>query len=137
MPAELVSTSGGQPAEDLDSVAIGEVLPLSRIMNESERLLLCRLHADLIRSLHGDHETAVAADDGGRTLRTFRIYAFLRALTGDPLRAGTTREPKTIANRQLQEIMRNGYADRLGDPYRATEKGNVPEGLKHRIDKVV
>ena len=137
MPAELVSTSGGQSAEELDSVAIGEVLPPSRIMDESERLFLCRLHADLIRSLHEDHETEVVADDGARTLRTFRIYAFLRALTGDPLRAGATREPKTIANRQLQETMRNGYADRAGDPYRATERGNVPEGLRHYLDKVV
>jgi DNA-binding MarR family transcriptional regulator len=131
-------------AEEPDFVLIDGVQPPSRIMQARERLLLCRLYIGLIRSLHDDYGAEFAANSDSATLRTIGIYVFFRTLMCTPVRASTIAQalklPKVTVNRRLQEMMKHGYVERIGNAYRVTDKVNVPElqsRLQRRIDMIV
>ena len=131
-------------AEEPDFVLIDGVQPPSRIMQARERLLLCRLYIGLIRSLHDDYGAEFAANSNSATLRTIGIYVFFRTLMCTPVRASTIAQalklPKVTVNRRLQEMMKHGYVERIGNAYRVTDKVNVPElqsRLQRRIDMIV
>ena len=123
---------------------IDGVQPPSRIVQARERLLLCRLYVSLIRSLHEDYGAEFAANSDSATLRTVGIYIFFRTLMCTPVRASTIAQalklPKTTVNRRLQEMMKHGYVERIGNAYRVTDKVNVAElqsKLQRRIDMII
>lgn len=133
-----------RPEAQPDFIMVGEVQPPSRIMQARERLLLCRLYVGLIRSLHDDYGAGFAANSDSSTLRTIGIYVFLRTLMCTPVRASTIAQalklPKATVNRRLQEMMKHGYVERIGNAYRVTDKVNVPElqiKLQRRIDMIM
>ena len=139
---ELTATS--QLADDLHFVMLDDAKPPPRITQARERLLLCRLYVGLIRSIHEDYGAEFAASSDSWTLRTIGIYVFLRTLMCTPVRAGTIAQtlklPKTVVNRRLQEMMKHGYVERVGNAYRMTDKVNIPDlqdKLQHRIDMIL
>jgi hypothetical protein len=127
-------------AEHLDFVMIDDVRPPPRIAHARERLLLCRLYVGLIRSLHEDYGAEFAANSDSCTLRTVGIHVFLHTLMCKPVRASTIAQtlklPKAIVNRRLQEMIKQGYVERVGNAYRVTDKVNVP-GLQSRLERRV
>ena len=131
-------------ADELDFVLVDEIRPPSRITQARERLLLSRLYVGLIRSLNDDYGAAFAASSDSCTLRTIGIYVFLRTLMCSPVRAGTIAQtlklPRAIVNRRLQDMMKQGYVERVGNAYRMTDKVNIPDlqhRLQHRIDMIM
>ena len=131
-------------AEEPDFIMVDGAQPPARIMLARERLLLCRLYVRLIRSLHDDYGAEFAANSDSSTLRTIGIYVFLRTLMCTPVRASTIAQalklPKVTVNRRLQDMMKDGYVERIGNAYRVTDKVNVPDlqsKLQHRIDVIV
>jgi DNA-binding MarR family transcriptional regulator len=130
--------------EDFDFVLVDDVKPPPRIMLARERLLLCRLYVGLIRSIGDDYGAEFAAQSDSCTIRTIGIYVFLRTLMCSPVRAATIAQalklPKTTVNRRLQELMKHGYVERVGNAYRVTDKVNIPDlqdKLQRRIDLIV
>jgi DNA-binding MarR family transcriptional regulator len=125
-------------ADELDFVLVDEIRPPSRITQARERLLLSRLYVGLIRSLNDDYGAAFAASSDSCTLRTIGIYVFLRTLMCSPVRASTIAQtlklPKAVVNRRLQDMMKQGYVERVGNAYRMTEKVNIPD-LQHRLQR--
>jgi DNA-binding MarR family transcriptional regulator len=133
-----------RPAEEPDFILIDGVQPPPRIMQARERLLLSRLYVRLIRSLHDDYGAEFAANSDSCTLRTIGIYVFFRTLMCTPVRASTIaqtlRLPKATVNRRLQEMMKHGYIERIGNAYRVTDKVNVPDlqrKLQRRNDMIM
>jgi DNA-binding MarR family transcriptional regulator len=133
-----------RPGEEPDFIMIDGVRPPPRIMQARERLLLSRLYVRLIRSLHDDYGAEFAANSDSCTLRTIGIYVFFRTVMCTPVRASTIAQalklPKVTVNRRLQEMMKHGYVERIGNAYRVTDKVNVPElqsKLQHRIDMIM
>lgn len=138
------AADAGQHSEEPDFVMIDEVRPPARIALARERLLLCRLYIGLIRSIHDDYGAEFAAHSDSSTLRTIGIYVFLRTLMCSPVRASTVAHtlklPKTLVNRRLQEMMKEGYVERVGNAYRVTDKVNVAglqDRLQRRIDMII
>jgi hypothetical protein len=130
--------------DDPHFVMLDDVRPPPRITQARERLLLCRLYVGLIRSIHDDYGAEFAANSDSCTLRTIGIYVFLRTLMCTPVRASTIAQtlklPKTTVNRRLQEMMKHGYVERVGNAYRVTDKVNIPglqDRLQHRIDMIL
>src|SRR3984885_14781864 len=133
-----------RPAEEPDFIMIEGARPPSRIMQARERLLLSRLYVRLIRSLHDDYGAEFAANSDSCTLRTIGIYVFFRTLMCTPVRASTIAQalklPKATVNRRLQEMMKHGYIERIGNAYRVTDKVNIPDlqgKLQRRIDMIL
>ena len=132
------------PAEEPDFTLIDGIQPPPRIMQARERLLLSRLYVRLIRSLQDDYGAEFAANSDSCTLRTIGIYVFFRTLMCTPVRASTIaqalRLPKATVNRRLQELIKQGYVERIGNAYRVTDKINVPDlqsKLQRRVDMIV
>ena len=133
-----------RPGEEPDFIMIDGVQPPPRIMQARERLLLSRLYVRLIRSLHDDYGAEFAANSDSCTLRTIGIYVFFRTLMCTPVRAGTIAQtlklPKATVNRRLQEMIKQGYVERIGNAYRVTDKVNLPDlqsKLQRRIDMIM
>jgi DNA-binding MarR family transcriptional regulator len=133
-----------RPAEEPDFIMIDGVRPPPRIMQARERLLLSRLYVCLIRSLHDDYGAEFAANSDSCTLRTIGIYVFFRTLMCTPVRASTIAQtlklPKATVNRRLQEMIKQGYVERIGNAYRVTDKVNIPDlqtKLQRRIDMIM
>jgi DNA-binding MarR family transcriptional regulator len=131
-------------AEGFDFVLVDEVKPPPRIMLARERLLLCRLYVGLIRSISDDYGAGFAAQSDSCTIRTIGIYVFLRTLLCSPVRTATIAQalklPKATVNRRLQEMIKQGYVERVGNAYRVTDKVNIPElqnRLQRRIDLII
>jgi DNA-binding HxlR family transcriptional regulator len=138
----LAATS--ELADDLHFIMLDEAKPPPRIAQARERLLLCRLYVGLIRSIHEDYGAEFVGSSDSCTLRTIGIYVFLRTLMCTPVRASTIAQtlklPKTVVNRRLQEMMKHGYVERVGNAYRMTDKVNIPDlqdKLQHRIDMIL
>jgi DNA-binding MarR family transcriptional regulator len=130
--------------DDPDFVLIEDVRPPSRITRARERLLLSRLYVGLIRSLNDDYGAEFAANTDSCTVRTIGIYVFLRTLMCSPVRASviaqTLKLPKATVNRRLQDMMKQGYVERVGNAYRMTDKVNIPDlqdRLQRRIDMIL
>jgi DNA-binding IclR family transcriptional regulator len=48
--------------------------------------------------------------------------------------------PKATVNRRLQEMIKQGYVERIGNAYRVTDKVNIPDlqtKLQRRIDLIM
>jgi hypothetical protein len=127
-----------------DFVLIQDVRPPARIELARERMLLCRLYMDLIQSIHDDYGAAFGAHSDSATYRTIGIYVFLRTVMCSPVHASkiahALKLPRVKVVRSLQEMVKHGYVERVGNAYRVTDKVNIPDltnRLQRRIDMIV
>jgi len=134
----------GAAAHDHPVVLIDEVHPPPRIKLARERMLMCRLYIGLIRSVNDDYGSDFAGHSDSCTDRTIGIYVFLKTIMCTPARATTIAQtlklPRTTVNRRLQELIKRGYIERVGNAYRVTDRVNIPDlqgKLERRIDLIV
>jgi DNA-binding MarR family transcriptional regulator len=128
----------------LDFVLVKDIQPPRRIDLARERMLMCRLYLGLIRSMSDDYGAEFAAHSDSATFRTIGIYVFLRTVMCSPARASTIAQalklPRVIVLRRLQEMVKHGYVERVGNAYRVTDKVNIPDlskKLSRRIDMII
>jgi DNA-binding MarR family transcriptional regulator len=128
---------------DIDFVLIQDVKPPQRIALARERMLISRLYIGLIRSIHDDYGAAFATHSDSATIRTIGIYVFLRTVMCSPVRASTIASalklPRVTVLRRLQEMVKHGYVERVGNAYRVTDKVNIPalqEKLQRRVTMI-
>jgi len=121
-----------------DFVLIDEVLPSPRIELARERMLMCRMYLGLIRSMSDDYGAAFAAHSDSATFRTIGMYVFLRTVMCAPVSASkianALKLPRVTVVRRLQEMVKHGYVERVGNAYRVTDKVNIPD-LKNRLQR--
>jgi DNA-binding MarR family transcriptional regulator len=127
-----------------DFVLVQDFRPSPRIEMARERMLMCRLYLGLIRSMTEDYGTAFAGHNDSSTFRTIGIYVFLRTVMCSPVGAGkiahALRLPRVTVVRRLQEMLKLGYVERVGNAYRVTDKVNIPDlknKLQRRMDMIV
>lgn len=117
-------------------VMIEDVRPPPRIKLARERMLMCRMYLGLIRSINDDYEFAAHRDSASS--RTIGIYVFLRTLMCSPVHAGaiarSLKLPRATVLKRLQEMVKHGYVERVGNAYRVTDKVNIP-GLQERLQR--
>ena len=117
-------------------VLVEEGRPPSRIELARERMLVSRLYLGLIRSISDDYGVEFAARSDSLAYRTIGIYVFLRTVMCSPVRAGqiahTLKMPRVLVLRRLQEMVKHGYVERVGNAYRITDKVNIPD-LKAKL----
>ena len=105
-----------------DFVLVREVQLPRRIEMARERMLMCRLYLGLIRSMSDDYGAEFAAHSDSATFRTIGIYVFLRTVMCSPVRASTIAQvlklPRVTVLRRLQEMVKHGYVERVGNAYR-------------------
>jgi hypothetical protein len=128
---------------DIDFVLIQDIQPPRRIESARERMLISRLYLGLIRSIHDDYGAEFATHSDSATIRTIGIYVFLRTVMCSPVRANTIASalklPRVTVLRRLQEMVKHGYVERVGNAYRVTDKVNIPalrEKLQRRITMI-
>ena len=126
-----------------DFVLIEEGKPPSRIELARERMLICRLYLGLLQTITDDYGAEFAAHSDSLMYRAIGIYVFLRTVTCSPVRASQIAHALTIPRvevlRRLQELVKHGYIERVGNAYRVTDKVNIPDlksKLQRRIDMV-
>jgi len=126
-----------------DFVLIKESRPPSRIELARERLLISRLYLGLLRTITDDYGIEFAAQSDSLTLRTIGIYVFLRTVMCSPARpsqiAQALKLPRAAVLRRLQELVKGGYVERVGNAYRVTDKVNIADlqiKLQRRIKMV-
>jgi DNA-binding MarR family transcriptional regulator len=126
-----------------DFVLIAEGKPPSRIALARERMLICRLYVGLLQTITDDYGAEFAAHSDSLAYRTIGIYVFLRTVMCSPARASqiahALRLPRAAVLRRLQELVKHGYVERVGNAYRVTDKVNIPDlqnKLQRRIDMV-
>ena len=63
--------------------------------------------------------------------RTIGIYVFLRTVMCSPVRASqiahALKLPRVSVVRRLEEMIKHGYVERVGNAYRVTDKVNIPD----------
>jgi DNA-binding MarR family transcriptional regulator len=126
-----------------DFVLVAESKPPSRIELARERMLICRLYLGLMRTITDDYGAEFAAHSDSLAYRTIGIYVFLRTVMCSPVRASqiahALKLPRVAVLRRLQEMVKHGYVERVGNAYRVTDKVNIPDlqkKLQRRIDLV-
>jgi DNA-binding MarR family transcriptional regulator len=121
-----------------DFVLVGDSRPPPRIALARERMLMSRLYLGLIRSLNDDYGTEFAAHSDSASFRAIGIYVFLRTAMCAPAPAGTIARalklPRTTVLRRLQDMVKQGYVERVGNAYRVTDKVNIPD-LQKRLER--
>jgi len=127
-----------------DFILVEATKPPQRIGLGRERMLLCRLYIGLIQSLNDDYGAAFGAHGDSATFRAIGIYVFLRTVMCSPARATNIADalkiPRAVVLRRLQEMVKHGYIERVGNAYRVTDKVNIPDlkqKLQRRIDMIV
>lgn len=127
-----------------DFVLVQDYRPPPRIELARERMLMCRLYLGLIRSMTEDYGAAFAAHNDSSTFRTIGIYVFLRTVMCSPVSASRIAQalklPRVVVVRRLQEMVKHGYVERVGNAYRVTDKVNIPDlkkKLQRRMDMIV
>jgi DNA-binding MarR family transcriptional regulator len=123
-----------------DFLLMKDIRPPPRFAHARERMLMSRLYLGLIRSLSDDYGASFAAHSDSATFRAIGIYVFFRTVMCSPVQASAIahalRLPRATVLRRLQELMKYGYVERVGNAYRVTEKVNIPdlsEKLEARI----
>jgi hypothetical protein len=129
--------------ESADFVLIAEGKPPPRIELARERMLISRLYLGLLQTITDDYGTEFAARCDSLAYRTIGIYVFLRTVMCSPARASqiahALRLPRVAVLRRLQELVKHGYVERVGNAYRVTDKVNIVDlqsKLRRRIDMV-
>jgi DNA-binding MarR family transcriptional regulator len=126
-----------------DFVLIDEGKPPPRIELARERMLICRLYLGLMRTITDDYGAEFAAHSDSLAYRTIGIYVFLRTIMCSPVRASqiahALKLPRVSVVRRLEELIKRGYVERVGNAYRVTDKVNIPDlqkKLQRRIKMV-
>jgi DNA-binding MarR family transcriptional regulator len=126
-----------------DFVLVAEGKPPPRIERARERMLICRLYLGLLRTITDDYCAEFAVHSDSMTYRTVGIYVFLRTVTCSPVRpsqiAHALKLPRVAILRRLQELVKHGYVERVGNAYRVTDRVNIADlqnKLQRRIDMV-
>jgi len=126
-----------------DFILIAEGKPPSRIALARERMLICRLYVGLLQTITDDYGADFAAHSDSLAYRTIGIYVFLRTVMCSPARASqiahALRLPRAAVLRRVQELMKDGFVERVGNAYRVTDKVNIPDlqkKLQRRIDMI-
>lgn len=145
--AHRFNTNAAIAEEDRDDhpfVLVDDTKPPPRIAMARERLLLSRLYIGLIRSIQDDYGAEFAVNNDSCTIRTIGIYVFLHTVMSRPVRASAVAQalklPRTTVNRRLQDLVKQGYVERVGNAYRCTDKVNIPElqqRLQRRVDMIL
>jgi len=124
-------------------ILIAESKPPARIALGRERMLVCRLYIGLLQTITDDYGADFAANSDSLAYRTIGIYVFLRTVMCSPARASQVahalRLPRAVVLRRLQELVKHGFVERVGNAYRITEKVNIPDlqnKLRRRIDMI-
>jgi DNA-binding MarR family transcriptional regulator len=114
-----------------DFILIAEGKPPSRIALARERMLICRLYVGLLQTITDDYGADFAANSDSLTYRTIGIYVFLRTAMCSPARASqiahALRLPRAAVLRRLQDLVKDGFVERVGNAYRVTDKVNIPD----------
>jgi biotin operon repressor len=133
-----------QPKHGSDFILVEDFHPPPRIELARERMLMCRLYMGLIRSVNEDYGTAFTVHNDSSTFRMIGIYVFLRTVMCSPVSANkianSLKLPRVTVVRRLQEMVKHGYVERVGNAYRVTDKVNIPDlknKLQRRIDMIV
>src|SRR5690348_3023010 len=126
-----------------DFILISESTPPSRIALGRERMHVSRLYLGLLRTITDDYGTAFAAQSDSLTLRTIGIYVFLRTVMCSPARphqiAQALKLPRGAVLKRLQDLVKAGYVERVGNAYRVTDKVNIADlqmKLQRRINMI-
>jgi DNA-binding MarR family transcriptional regulator len=126
-----------------DFVLIAEGKPPPRIELARQRMLICHLYLGLMRTITDDYGAEFAAHTDSLAYRTIGIYVFLRTVLCSLVRASqiahALKLPRASVVRRLEEMIKHGYVERVGNAYRVTDKVNIPElqnKLQRRIDMV-
>jgi DNA-binding MarR family transcriptional regulator len=112
-------------------ILIAEGKPPSRIALARERMLICRLYVGLLQTITDDYGADFAAHSDSMAYRTIGIYVFLRTVMCSPARASqiahALRLPRAAVLRRLQDLVKDGFVERVGNAYRVTDKVNIPD----------
>jgi hypothetical protein len=126
-----------------DFVMVDETEPPARIALARERMLMCRLYLGLIQTINEDYGAAFGVHSDSSSFRAIGIYVFLRTLMCSPAHpsaiARALKLPRVMVLRRLQEMIKQGYVERVGNAYRVTDKVNIPDlqgRLQRRIDMI-
>lgn len=126
-----------------DLVLMKDVDPSPRFPHARERLLMCRLYLGLIRSLSEDYGAPFGVQSDSASVRAIGIYVLFRTILCVPAYASTIAQalklPRASTLHGLQELIKHGYVERVGNAYRATEKANLPDigdKMQARIDMI-
>ena len=102
-----------------------------------------RLYLGLLQTITDDYGGEFVAHSDSIVYRTIGIYVFLRTVTCSPVRASqiahALKLPRVAVLRRLQELVKHGYVERVGNAYRVTDKVNIPDlqsKMQRRIDMV-
>jgi hypothetical protein len=121
-----------------DFVLLNEVKPPPRIALARERMLMSRLYLGLIRSISDDYGAEFAVQSDSASIRAIGIYVFLRTVMCSPAPASTIAHalklPRGMVLRRLQDLVKHGYVERVGNAYRVTDKVNISD-LQERLDR--
>jgi hypothetical protein len=146
--ASVSPSEAPNPAHDWrdrssDFVLVAEGKPPPRIELARERMLISRLYLGLLRTITDDYGAEFAAHSDSLAYRTIGIYVFLRTVMCSPVRASqiahALKLPRVAVLRRLQELVKHGYVERVGNAYRVTDKVNIPDlqnKMQRRIDMV-
>src|SRR5262245_55288801 len=114
-----------------DFVLIEDIKPPQRIELARERMLLCRLYLGLIQTMNDDYGAEFAKESDSATYRTIGSYVLLRTLMCSPVRVTTIGKvlkiPRTTVLRRLNDMVKLGYIEHIGNAYRMTDKVNIPD----------
>ena len=96
-----------------------------------------------MRTITDDYGAEFAAHTDSLAPRTIGIFVFLRTVMCSPARASqiahALKLPRVSVVRRLDELIKHGYVERVGNAYRVTDKVNIPDlqkKLQRRIDMV-
>lgn len=124
-------------------ILIDEGKPPSRIALARERMLISRLYIGLLQTITDDYGAVFAAHSDSLAYRTIGIYVFLRTVMCSPARASqiahALRLPRAAVVKGLQELVKHGFVERVGNAYRITDKVNIQDlqdKLRRRIDMI-
>jgi len=127
-----------------DFALLGDIKPPQRIELARERMLLSRLYLGLIQTMNDDYGAEFAKHNDSAIYRTIGIYVFLRTVLCSPVRASTIAQvlkiPRVTVLRRLNDMVKLGYVEQVGNAYRMTDKVNIPdlkEKLQQRIDMIL
>ncbi len=148
LPEEVQASGSQHGAIDwvdhgLDFILIAEGKPPPRIALARERMLVCRLYVGLLQTITDDYGADFAAHNDNVTYRTIGIYVFLRTAMCSPARASqiahALRLPRVTVLRRLQDLVKDGFVERVGNAYRVTDKVNIPDlqdKLRRRVHMI-
>ena len=125
-------------------VLVDDIRPPPRIELARERMLMSRLYVGLIQSLNDDYGAEFARHSDSATFRTIGLYVFLRTVMCSPVRtaaiAHALKMPRAVVLKRLNDMVKHGYVERVGNAYRMTDKVNIPDlrdKLEHRVNMIL